>query len=32
VLAKGIKTPDIGGSNKTDDVMDAVIAELKKST
>ena len=32
VLAKGIKTPDIGGSNKTDDVMNAVIAELKRST
>jgi 3-isopropylmalate dehydrogenase len=32
VLAKGIKTPDIGGSNKTDDVTNAVIEELKSST
>lgn len=29
VLAKGIKTPDIGGNNKTDDVTSAVISELK---
>ena len=25
VLAKRIKTPDIGGTNKTEDVTDAVI-------
>jgi len=29
VLARGIKTPDIGGNNRTDDVTSAVIAELK---
>ncbi|MFQ5941068.1 MAG: isocitrate/isopropylmalate dehydrogenase family protein [Nitrososphaerales archaeon] len=29
VLAKGIKTPDIGGKNKTDDVTNAVILELR---
>lgn len=29
VLARGIKTPDIGGTNRTDDVTSAVIAELK---
>jgi 3-isopropylmalate dehydrogenase len=29
VLAKGIKTPDIGGTNRTDDVTSTVIAELK---
>lgn len=32
VLAKGIKTPDIGGNNRTDDVTNAVIEELKSST
>jgi len=29
VLAKGIKTPDIGGNNKTDDVTNAMISALK---
>jgi 3-isopropylmalate dehydrogenase len=29
VLAKGIKTPDIGGNNKTDHVTDAMISALK---
>lgn len=28
VLSKGIKTPDIGGSNKTEDVTNAVVKEL----
>ncbi len=31
VLAKGIKTPDIGGSNRTDDVTNAVLTELKST-
>ncbi len=31
VLAKGIKTPDIGGNNRTDDVTTAIIAELKST-
>ena len=31
VLAKGIKTPDIGGNNRTDDVTNAVLAELKST-
>jgi 3-isopropylmalate dehydrogenase len=29
VLARGIKTPDIGGNSSTDDVTNAIIAELK---
>jgi 3-isopropylmalate dehydrogenase len=28
ILEKGVKTPDIGGTNKTDQVTDAVIGEL----
>ncbi len=31
VLAKGIKTPDIGGNNRTDDVTNGIIAELKST-
>lgn len=31
VLAKGIKTPDIGGNNRTDDVTNAIISELKST-
>jgi len=31
VLAKGIKTPDIDGNNRTDDVTNAIIAELKST-
>jgi 3-isopropylmalate dehydrogenase len=31
VLTKGIKTPDIGGNNRTDDVTNAVLAELKST-
>jgi len=31
VLAKGIKTPDIGGNNRTDDVTNAIISELRST-
>lgn len=31
VLAKGIKTPDIGGNNKTEDVTNAILTELRST-
>jgi len=31
VLARGVKTPDIGGNSRTDDVTNAILLELKST-